>query len=205
MYIGYSLLLIYPTLAEDLWALTPLPSVLLPVAVDSPAYPVLFSSNQSLGLPFMDLVTTTQKLGGTWSMNKILCFTTNVSPTSPCVGLYNMTMGDFHGNATNGTVLGMGFLAPLIYFKSQLDPSTISRLPLAQYPMVSRLPTLVGLPIPWEHCQPVISSINAGDYMIQPNNLKLGMWMLTALTVSCLVPRVLREPIQSQSELIKDN
>ena len=41
---------------SGLWCPDP---ILLPVAVKFLAYPVLFSSNVSLGLPFMDLVTTT--------------------------------------------------------------------------------------------------------------------------------------------------
>jgi hypothetical protein len=45
--------------ADELLALVSLPPILLPVAINSPAYPVPFSSNVSLGLPFMDLVTTT--------------------------------------------------------------------------------------------------------------------------------------------------
>ena len=41
----------------EIFALAP---ILLPVAVNSPAYPVLFSSDVSLGVSFMDLVTTTR-------------------------------------------------------------------------------------------------------------------------------------------------
>lgn len=48
-----------PGRADELWALVPLHPILLPVAVNFPAYPVFFSSNVSLGLHFMDLVTTT--------------------------------------------------------------------------------------------------------------------------------------------------
>jgi hypothetical protein len=43
---------------NDLWALVPLPSILLSVAAKSMAYPVFFFSNVSLGFPFLDLVTT---------------------------------------------------------------------------------------------------------------------------------------------------
>ena len=57
----------------EFFALAP---ILLPVAVNSPAYPVLFSSDVSLGLSFMDLVTTTQQLEGTWPTEEILYFTT---------------------------------------------------------------------------------------------------------------------------------
>ena len=57
----------------EIFALAP---ILLPVAVNSPAYPVLFSSNVSLGLSFMDSVTTTQQLEGTWPTEEILYFTT---------------------------------------------------------------------------------------------------------------------------------
>ena len=57
----------------EFYALAP---ILLPVAVNSPAYPVLFSSNVSLVLFFMDSVTTTQQLEGTWPTEEILYFTT---------------------------------------------------------------------------------------------------------------------------------
>lgn len=55
-------------------------------------------------------------------MNNVLYSSTNVSSTSPCVQLYNMTTGDFHGNVTNRTRLGMVLTAPLSDFKYQLDP-----------------------------------------------------------------------------------
>ena len=64
----------------EFFALAP---ILLPVAVNSPAYPVLFSSSVSLRLPFMDLITTTRQLEGTWSTEDIFCFTTNVSSIGP--------------------------------------------------------------------------------------------------------------------------
>lgn len=40
-------------------------------------------------------------------MEEILCFTTNVSSIGPCIQLQNKTIGDFHGNLTYGTMLGM--------------------------------------------------------------------------------------------------
>lgn len=83
--------------------------VLLLIAVDSPAYSVLISSNISLGLPFMDLVTTTQKLVGTQSMNRN--HFTVISSTNPCVQFCNMSMVDFHGTSTNGIMVDMEILA----------------------------------------------------------------------------------------------
>ena len=75
----------------EFYALAP---ILLPVAVNSPAYPVLFSSNVSLVLFFMDSVTTTQQLEGTWPTEEILCFTTNCPLCQP---LYPTTQYDHGG------------------------------------------------------------------------------------------------------------
>lgn len=86
-----------------------LPPVLLLIAVDSPAYSILISSNVSLGLPFMDLVTTTQKLVGTQSMNRN--HFTVISSTNPYVQFCNMSMVDFHGTSTNGIMVDMKILA----------------------------------------------------------------------------------------------
>ena len=61
----YNLCLLYfllPRRADEFLVLVPLPPILLPVAVNSPAYPVLFSSNVNLSLPFIDLATTTLQL-----------------------------------------------------------------------------------------------------------------------------------------------
>lgn len=49
---------------EDLWDLVPLPPILLPMEDGSPVYPVLFTSNANLGLPFINTVTTHRKLEG---------------------------------------------------------------------------------------------------------------------------------------------
>lgn len=167
------------------------PTLLL-VAIDSPAYPILFSSNASLKLFFMDLVTTTQKLRGTWSTNKILCCTTNASSTSPYVRLYNMTTGDFHGNATP-------------HYKSPRDPPAITQPLSPRCPQMHRLPTSIALLIPWEYCQPALGSQWSADYPVQPNNLKLGMWRLTSTDASHLIPHVLRDPLPSQSDPIMGN
>jgi hypothetical protein len=137
-----------PRRANELLALVSLPPVPLPVAVNSPAYPVLFSSNASLGLPFMDLVTSTQQLESTWPTEEILCFATNVSSVDPCIQLHNMTIEDFHGNLTYGTMLGMEIHIPLTKYKSPKVPPSISCPLLPCCPRVTQMPTFMGLPIP---------------------------------------------------------
>lgn len=98
---------------EDLWVLVPLPRILLPMRIDSPIYPVLFTSNASLEWPFTDLVTTQRRLEGPWKKYS----TMNVSSLSTCAKLYNMTMGDFLDNVSNGTTLGLELLASLTNYK----------------------------------------------------------------------------------------
>ena len=77
MYILFLLIFLQPGRAEELWALVLLPSILLPLAVNSLAYPGLFSSSVNLGLPLRDLVTPTRRIEGTWPTEEILCFTTD--------------------------------------------------------------------------------------------------------------------------------
>jgi hypothetical protein len=61
----------------------------------------------------MGLVTITGLLEGTWPMEEILCFTTNVSFSGPCIQLHNMTTGGFHGSLSYGTMLGMELYASI--------------------------------------------------------------------------------------------
>lgn len=49
-----------PGRVDELCSLVTLPPILLPVSVNSQAYRILFSFNVSLGLTFIDFVTTTQ-------------------------------------------------------------------------------------------------------------------------------------------------
>jgi hypothetical protein len=82
--------------ADELWALVSLAPFFCLMAVNHLVYPILFSSNVNLGLPFIDsIMTTTRWLEGTWPTEEILCFTTNVSSSSPCIQLHNMTTGTF--------------------------------------------------------------------------------------------------------------
>jgi hypothetical protein len=80
-------------------------------------------------------------------MEEILCFTTNVSSVGPCIQLYNMTTGDFHGNLTYGT-LGMEIHIPLTDYKSPKDPPSISCPSLPHCPRVPQMATFVGFSIP---------------------------------------------------------
>ena len=136
---------------SGLWCPDP---ILLPVAVNFLAYPVLFSSNLSLGLPFMDLVTTTRQLEGIWPTEEIICLTTNVSSVSLCIQLHSMdtSMENFHDNLTYGTMLAIELHVPLTDYKFPKDPSSISHPPLPGCPRVPQMPTFIGLPIPWECC-----------------------------------------------------
>lgn len=59
-------------------------------------------------------------------MEEILYFTMNVSSLSTCAKLYNMTMGDFLDNVSNGTTSGLELLASLTNYKYLLVPPTIS-------------------------------------------------------------------------------
>lgn len=111
---------------EDLWTLVSLPPFFC-LWLLSPLHAQL-CSNVSLGLPFLDLVTTHRKLEGTWSKEKIHCFTINISSFSPCVKSYIMTMGDFHGNLTDAAMLDLVLLVPINY-KHPLVPPAISRPP----------------------------------------------------------------------------
>lgn len=61
------LIFLQPSRANELWDLVLISLFLLPVAVNSPAFPVLLSSFYvTLRLLFMELITTTQQLEGTW-------------------------------------------------------------------------------------------------------------------------------------------
>jgi hypothetical protein len=143
-----------------LWHLTPWPTLFH------------FSSNVSFGLPFMDLVTTTRRLEGTWSTEQeILCFATNVSSVGPCIQLYNRTTGDFHDNLTYSTMLGMELHIPLTDYKSPKDPPSISRPPLPCCPRVPEMLTFIGLPIPWEYCHPMLGIKFTWDYPTLSSNL----------------------------------
>lgn len=59
-------------------------------------------------------------------MEEILYFTKNVSSLSTCAKLYNMTMGDFLDNVSNGTTLGLELLASLTNYKHPFVPPTLS-------------------------------------------------------------------------------
>lgn len=58
-------------------------------------------------------------------MEEILYFTKN-KLHSTCAKLYNMTMGDFLDNVSNGTTLGLELLASLTNYKYLLVPPTLS-------------------------------------------------------------------------------
>jgi len=141
--------------SDELWALVPQTPILLPVVVSSLTYSLLFSSNVSLGLSFMDLVTSTRLLEGTWPTKEILCSTTNVFSIDPFILLHNMTMGNCHGNLTYSTILDMKFHVPLIAYKFPqrifqgynvhpclTDPGSL------KCPRVPQMSTFLGLPIP---------------------------------------------------------
>lgn len=68
-----------------------------------------------------------------------------------------------------------------------------------------RLPTSIGLPITCQHYQPALGSLRSRDYLIQPKNLKFGLWKLTSTDVFHLTPHVLKDSIISQSGFIMGN
>ena len=107
-----------------------------------------------------------------------------------------MTMGDFHGNLTYGTMLGMELHIPLTDYKSPKDPPSISHPPLPCCSRVAQMTTVMGLPIPWEHCQAELGIKLAGDYAILSSNLTLGMWRFTSHDASNITPYVNRDPIR---------
>jgi hypothetical protein len=101
-----------------------------------------------------------------------------------------MTLGDFHGDLTHDTMLGIKLHVPLTDYKSPKDPPNISRPPLPHCPRVSQTATFMGLPIPWEHCQTALGIKFAGDYPILSSNLTLGMWRFTLHNASNITPYV---------------
>ena len=86
-----------------------------------------------------------------------------------------MTMGDFHGNLTYGTMLGMELHIPLTDYKSPKDPPTVSDTPVPCCPRVPQMPTLIGFSNPWEHFQHALGIKFTGDDLILSSNLTLGM------------------------------
>ena len=107
-----------------------------------------------------------------------------------------MTTRNFHGNLTYGTMLGMELHIPLTDYKSPKDPPSISHPPLPRCPRVPQMPTFVGLPIPWEHCQPALGIKFTRDYPILSSNLTLGMWTFTSHDASNITPYVNRVTIR---------
>ena len=79
---------------------------------------------------------------------------------------------------------------PLTDYKSPKDPPSISHPPLPRCPRVPQMPTFVGLPIPWEHCQPALGIKFTRDYPILSSNLTLGMWRFTLHNASNITPYV---------------
>ena len=53
------------------------------------------------------------------------------------------------------------------------------------------MPTFVGLPIPWEHCQAELGIKFAGDYAILSSIFTLGMWRFTPYDTSNITPYVI--------------
>ena len=72
MYILFINFFLQPGKAYELWALVALPSILMPVAVNSPYYPVLSSFNVSLGCHSwtQSLLHEDQKASGPWRMRE---------------------------------------------------------------------------------------------------------------------------------------
>ena len=95
-------------------------------------------------------------------------------------------------------MLGMELYVPLTDYKSPKDPPSISCSPLPHCPRVPQMPTFIGLPIPWEHCQAELGIKFARDYAILSSNLTLGMWRFTLHDASNITPYVNRDPIRIQ-------
>lgn len=108
---------------------------------------LIFSPTVRKGLAFMDLVTTTPWLEGSWPMEEVLCFTTNVSSVGPCIQLHNKTTGDFHGNLIYGTMLVMK-LHILLDYKSPKDPPSKSLQPLPCCSSIPQMPPFCGASYP---------------------------------------------------------
>ena len=128
-----------------------------------------------------------------WYKEESLCFITNVFSVGPCIQPHNMTTGGFHGNPTYATMLGLEIHIPLTDYKFPRDPPSISHPPLPCYSRVAQMTTFMGLPIPWEHCQPELGIKFAGDYAILSSNLTLGMWRFTLHDSSNITPNVKRD------------
>ena len=100
---------------------------------------------------------------------------------------------DFHGNLTYGTMLGMELHIALNDYKSPKDPPSISHPPLPCCSRVAQMTTVMGLPIPWEHCQAELGIKFAGDYAILSSIFTLGMWRFTLHDASNITPNVKRD------------
>ena len=101
--------------------------------------------------------------------------------------------GYFHGNLIYGTILGMELHIALNDYKSPKDPPSISHPPLPCCSRVAQMTTVIGLPIPWEHCQAELGIKFAGDYAILSSIFTLGMWRFTLHDASNITPNVKRD------------
>ena len=101
--------------------------------------------------------------------------------------------GYFHGNLIYGTILGMELHIALNDYKSPKDPPSISHPPLPCCSRVAQMTTVMGLPIPWEHCQAELGIKFAGDYAILSSIFTLGMWRFTLHDASNITPNVKRD------------
>lgn len=113
---------------------------------------------------------------------RILGVTVNVSSLSPYTG-------NFHGNLTYGTRLGLELLAPLTNYKHPLVPPTIFQPPLPQYSEVSRLSTSVdgSGSTSLGNISSLFFPLDLQIIWYSLGNLQLGMWRLIALDISILL------------------
>ncbi|XP_014390578.1 PREDICTED: uncharacterized protein LOC106725119 [Myotis brandtii] len=147
---------------QEVWAAIPHPGVLLPVAVNSPQFPVIRASNCTLGLPCDRAGATEAPWNGTlWaniSTPDILKWTleANVAAAEGWTLVGHHATGDFlmpNVSATSGTMIGLNGTYPLAlsnWSRPVSAPIIESLCPyLFQTPHKAELP-LTG--VPWEDC-----------------------------------------------------
>ena len=135
-------------------------------------------------------------------MEEILSFTTNVSSVSLCIQLHNMTMGDFHGNLTYGTMLGMDHHDLLTDYESPKDLSSISCPPCLTVQGSLKSPLLWDFLSLWSTALGVKFT---EDYLILSSNITFGMWRFTSHDDSSITPYVNRDPIRFKYDPIMSN
>lgn len=76
-----------------------------------PCIPCTFSTNTTLGLPFIDPIDATQMITSTWPIARTICFVREAE-AFPCIQFKNLTREDFPGNNTLWKMLGIEILFP---------------------------------------------------------------------------------------------